>query len=80
MRRLDPSNVIDLTVQTDPKSEAGNRPDRSSASRQVVHAFAYTEAASRLDLSTELLAPSPTTGIVREAILTTSDLIPKGRP
>ena len=58
LRRLDPSIVNDLAVETDPKDDAGNRPDRSSASRQVVHAFAYTEAASRLDLSTELLTPS----------------------
>ena len=77
MLRLDPSTVNDLAVQTDPNGEPGDRPDRSSASRQVVHAFAYTEAASRLDLSTELQAPFPSTGIIREAILTTS-VDPKG--
>jgi hypothetical protein len=72
LHRLDPSIVNDLAVETSPKDDAGSRPDHSSASRQVVHAFFYTEAASRLDLSTELLTPSVSTGIVREAILTTS--------
>ncbi len=33
LRRLDPSIVNDLAVETDPKDDAGNRPDRSSASR-----------------------------------------------
>ena len=74
-----PLYVNDLAVQSDPKDDSGDPPDRSSASGQVVHAFAYTEATSRLDLSTELLAPSETTGIVREAILTTS-VYPKDRP
>jgi hypothetical protein len=77
LRRLDPSMVNDSAVETDLDDDAGNRPDRSVAGGQVVHAYAYTDVAARLDLSTELLTPSPSTGIIREAFLTTS-VDPKG--
>ena len=72
LRRLEPSTVKELTTDSDPNGPAGNRPNSASDNRATVEAFAYTESTARLNLTTEMLTPLLSTGIIREALLTTS--------
>ena len=54
-------------------ARAGIGPQGGQAPRdRVVHAYAYTEANARLELVAAPMTPSPTPGIVRDALLTTT--------
>jgi hypothetical protein len=70
--RLNPS-VVDLPRTGRGADDAGGiRVDHAPLKNRAVHAFTYTEPGDKLELFTELLVPSPSPGVVREAVLTTS--------
>ncbi len=71
LRRLDGSTLEQADFENGEEFAIESRDDRVLAKNATVEAFSYSEPGSRLELYTEPLLAPATTGIVREAILTT---------
>ena len=77
LRRLDGSTLEQADFENGEEFVAESRDGRVIAKNATIEAFSYSEPGSLLELYTEPLLASETTGIVREAILTTL-VDPKG--
>ena len=75
--RLDGSTLEQADFESGEEFVAESRDGRVIAKNATIEAFSYSEPGSLLELYTEPLLASETTGIVREAILTTL-VDPKG--
>ncbi|MGP0062350.1 MAG: hypothetical protein ACLQGP_01945 [Isosphaeraceae bacterium] len=70
--RLSPSVVDPLRSGLDATEGDVTRGDRDQSQYRDVHAFSYNQPGGKLTLFTEPMVPSPTIGVIREAVLTTT--------
>jgi hypothetical protein len=70
--RISPSVVAPARTAQDAEDAALVRGDRSPSQYRDVHAFSYKQPGARLELFTEPLMPATATGVIREAVLTTT--------
>jgi hypothetical protein len=72
LRRLDTDSLKESDDEDDLDLEADEAAARAEAKDATAHALAYDEPGGRLELISEELTASSATGVVREAVLSTS--------